>query len=226
MADVPGSRPSVRGQPVFSFALLLDRSPDWLPCEFDNRIFGTGCRFRVRPVKVSRWRGREDDLRSSVNPFAQVILTWLALQETSSGLHRLGLKSRLARGMLERGLDPGIARGLLRFLWCIVRLPEQLERQFEAEIRAMAETTDDVFMLPWERDGYIRGTLERSREDILRVLAARFGEMPDRIQTALSHIEKDEILNRLCEAAATADDLPSFEGVLAEQSDTDSTSSV
>ncbi|MBI4881467.1 MAG: hypothetical protein HY812_17665 [Planctomycetes bacterium] len=211
--------------PIFTLAPLLDRSPTWRPDRFDNRVFGTGSDFRFRSVKLRDWLGREAELLASPNPFAQVVLTWLELQRARTGAQRLESKGRLIRGLLTRGLEAEKVRGLLRFIGWIVRLPAKLETRFIQEMRAMTELKDDVYMLPWERDGWERGMKEgmkeggarKCRENVLRFLAARFGHLPEEIRQGVERIGDPDRLDRLVEAAAVAENLADFAAALAEK---------
>ncbi len=150
--------------PVFTLALLLDESAEWRPDSFNNRIFGTGCDFRFRSVKLRDWRGREAELLASPNPFARVVLTWFELQQAKNDAQRLESKLRAVKRLRFRRLGPETLGGLLRFIGWIVRLPEELETRFVQELRAMTELQDDVYMLPWERDGWERGMKEGMKE--------------------------------------------------------------
>ncbi len=211
--------------PVFTLALLLDESADWRPSSFDNRIFGTGCDFRFRAVKLRDWRGREAELLASTNPFARVVLTWFELQEAENDMQRLELKLRAIERLQFRGLRPETFGGLLRFIGWIVRLPAELETKFVKRLRAMTELQDDVYMLPWERDGWERGMKEgmkegearKCRDDILRILVARFGAVPDQIREGVERIADPDHLDRLIEAAVVAQSLDAFATALAEK---------
>ena len=73
---------------------------------------------------------------------------------------------------------------------------------------------------PWERRamarGHDQGVLETAREDVVEVLALRFGEVPSSLGERVEQIDDPAELKNLLRRATTANSLDEFEMELAE----------
>ncbi|MBI3946937.1 MAG: hypothetical protein HY321_13520 [Armatimonadetes bacterium] len=64
------------------------------------------------------------------------------------------------------------------------------------------------------QEGLERGSLQQAREDILCILRARLGPVPDAVEEAVRRVSDLAVLSRLLESAATTASLRDFEQTL------------
>ena len=76
------------GEPVASFAILLDADPKWRPRRYRTEIYGTKHAFTFVTFKVIDWEGREDELRAHENPVALFVLAQLVAMRTKKDPER------------------------------------------------------------------------------------------------------------------------------------------
>ncbi len=74
------------GQPVISFALLIDDDPDWRPDRYEAILCGKKRLLEFHTAKILDYRGREDELRKHANPVALFVLAQLASMPTKKDM--------------------------------------------------------------------------------------------------------------------------------------------
>jgi hypothetical protein len=115
-----------------SLAVLTDYRPDWRPDRFEYGDWGasTGIRFLI--TKLMDWRGREAQLESSANPFAQVVLAHMrALQTRLDPEGRRHYKLQIVKGLYQRGWTAEDVRQLFRVIDWLLDLPDELQQGFQ-----------------------------------------------------------------------------------------------
>jgi predicted transposase YdaD len=112
-------------------------------------------------VKLLDWRDRIDELESSSNPFAIVVLAHLKVIETKGNVEqRKAWKFRLAKMLYERGYERQEILDLYRFVdWAMI-LPEALEREFWRDLQTYEEERKVTYVTNAERFGFERGIQE------------------------------------------------------------------
>ena len=89
---------------VCSIAVLGDTATSWRPDRFGYELWGSRSEFRYPVLKLSDWRGRWNELESSSNPIATVVMAHLKTQETrSNALERQGWKLALIKRLYGLG---------------------------------------------------------------------------------------------------------------------------
>ena len=73
----------------------------------------------------------------------------------------------------------------------------------------MANALEDLLV-----DALMRGRLESRREDILRLLTARFGDVPEALRACIERVDDPDRLKDLVIATATATSLQAFDHAL------------
>ncbi len=197
---------------VVSLAVLADETLGYRPEEYRRERWGCKLVFRFPMAKVLDWRERWAELEASANRFALVVMAHLKAQESKDGVARKGWKLRLVRLMYRRGLARGDILGLFRVIDWLLRLPEDLEREFISELLAFDEETKMPYMTSVERIGRQEGWREgrqegrqeglNSERQLLRRLARRrFGEVvAERSRGLLERIAEPVVLEELGEA--------------------------
>jgi hypothetical protein len=219
-------------KPVVSLALLTDERPSWRPTTFALDQWGCGLRFTFPIVKLTDWRGRHTELTESDNPFATVILAHLAAQDTKGDMPgRARAKLGLARRLYERGFGRERILSLLRFIDWLLTLPQEQELAVRQEIRNWEEEQQMPYVTSFERlsraegleeglerglergmeEGLERGLelgrMEEKRAAVRRLVAARFGTMPEALSARIEAADGptlDDLLLRAATAHSVA----------------------
>lgn len=148
------------------------------------------CEFPV--ARITDYRGREDELLASQNPFAWVVLAQLKMLEAKSNAQKkLAAKRELLRGLLRGGAAKQYINGLLRFIDWVMVLPVELEQQLDYELKE--EGTKMPFMTSWERRGLARGKQEGKQELVLEQLTRKFGGLDEEVQARLTQLPEAKL---------------------------------
>ncbi len=153
---------------VVSLAVLGDERAAWRPDSFGYSNWGCSVGFQFPVVKLLDYAARESLLEASVNPFATVVLAHLKTQATRQdpGARRRW-KTRLVKGLYDRGLGKEDIRQLFRLIDWLMDLPKELEDQFWQEVHQYEEEKGMPYITSVERrateEGRAQG-LEQGRE--------------------------------------------------------------
>ncbi len=107
---------------------------------------------------------------------------------------------------------------LFAFIDWVMRLPEEIEKGFWQELRAYEEAKQMPYMTSVERigiekgieQGIEHGILQGARKAVLKVLEARFKEVPAAIEEKVNTIEDAATLDTLLEQAVKIESLEAF----------------
>ena len=223
-------------RPVASYAVLADEVGNWKPTSFSYE-FGksrTGIEFGV--LKLTDYRGREQELEESDNPFALAALAQLKTVETRRNPNnRYEWKLRLSRLLLKKSWNRERITALYYFIDWMMRLPQELETQFDGVIEEDIKEDNDMELIsPREKrnlvkernegkdEGIKEGVKEGVKEGIkegIRVqaqlsviltLTTRFVSIPESLESRIRRIDDIETLEQLLPKSVTADSLDSF----------------
>jgi len=208
---------------VASFAILADESPEWRPDRFGYDLWGCQVGIRFPTVKLLDYRAEWNGLEESTSPFATITMAHLKAQETrQDSSARLEWKLSLLKRLYERGLQREDILALFRFIDWVLALPEDLSRRFEEALVSYEQEKNMPYVTSVERigiekgieQGIEQGILRAEREDLIEVLDARFGQLPQPCVTAVCAIEDSARLKRLLKQAATVPSLEEFRRLL------------
>jgi hypothetical protein len=205
------------GQPVASFAILIDTDPKWRPRPYRTEIYGTKHVFTFVPIKILDWEGREEELRTHENPVALFVLAQLtALRTRTNRERRMSAKLELILLLQGRGMGAGDLRRWYRYLdWLLILPKEYDERIFDAIVQKEKETAVP-YVTYAERRGLEKGReegLEKGREEgllegkkgsIEAVLEVRFPQDVRALMPAVRQSSQMAELDRLLQLAKTA----------------------
>jgi hypothetical protein len=184
-------------KPVASLAVLADDDPNWRPSEYRSGRFGCEASLHFPAVKLLDWAEHEAVLEASTNPFAKVVLAHLKARETNENpVDRQSWKSRLVRGLYERGFGEKDVVALFRLIDWMMDLPPVLERLFWEEVGKTQEERKMPFITTPQRIG-LRDGIRRGIEAVLYV---RFGEAGLQLLSEIGEVHEDQldaILNAL-----------------------------
>jgi hypothetical protein len=200
---------------VVSLAVLADDRESWRPKAFGYELWGYKIRVEFPIVKLLDYAVREQELETSTNPFGIVVLAYLKTRATRKNEEdRFHWKLRLCKLLYERGYAKEDVLELMRFIDWIMRLPDELEEQFDDAMLQYEKERKMQYVTTFERrgiqQGIQQGLLQKSREDIVKILQARFDQVSDAIVTTINSISDLAVLNELVTRAATIESLEAF----------------
>jgi len=202
--------------PVASLVILGDDRPSWRPQEFVSTIWESRTTQSYRVVKLLDYQSQWSDLERSTNPFAVMVMAHLKTMATRENAQkRLEWKTRVTRGLLEAGYTEQEIRNLLRLVYWMMRLPENLEREFQIQLDQFLEEKEMPYvMMPCEQDAMNRGVLQTRRKDIIYILVVKFSDVPEQIADRINKLSEESVLRELLMRAVTIASLSDFSAVL------------
>jgi len=122
---------------ITAWAIFSDRNKEFKPEKFEKSFLGTNIQYQFNTYKILDQS--EDELRSSNNPFAVVILTVLLALKKGRGAdsNLLNLKIELAKNLLSKGFEKEKVRATMNFLRFYVRLDTEKDRIFEKQLETI-----------------------------------------------------------------------------------------
>jgi hypothetical protein len=177
------------GEEVVSLVVLTHAGARYRVKPYDYRHWGNRKLFQFTAVKITLYRGREQELLRSRNPFALLVLAHLRRQEAGKDARkRFSVKQDLTRLLYERGYRRRDIMHLFKFLDWLVRLPPELDERFEAWISEYERRRTMPYVTSIERigirkghklghkQGHKEGLATGLEEAVEAVLEARFGK--------------------------------------------------
>ena len=222
---------------VASLAILGDEHPEWNPNFFGYNLFGCEIRFRFPTVKLVEYREDWERLENDPNPFATVVMVHLKTLETKKDESiRLHWKYNITRGLYERRMEKEVIIRLFRFIDVIMRLPKELENQFNRQLKEYEEVKTMPYLTPMEElaiekgieqgiekgieqgieQGIEKGTIQTSWESILDILESRFGDIPSSLIPMIHEITNVSTLKMLRKKSLTVGSLDEFKQIVME----------
>jgi hypothetical protein len=157
--------------PIVSLAILGDERETWIPKPFEAGLWGCEISFRFPIVKLLDYKARWEELESSRNPFAIVVMAHLKTKETrQDALARREWKLRIIQGLYERGYEKDDILKLFRFIDWVLELPEELKQSFRNALAQFEEEKQMPYITSIEQMGIERGKAEQQREIALNLL--------------------------------------------------------
>lgn len=188
--------------PVVSLAVLADDDPDWRPTAYQQDLWGCTTGIVFPHVKLLDYRPRTAELEASDNPFAKIVLAHLKAAETrGEPVDRQQWKSRIIRGLYERGFSEGDVRELFRLVDWMMELPPVLEERFWQDVVRLQEEKRMPFMTTPERVGLRKGL----RAGIKSSLEIKFGPDGLALVPEIEQIHDIALLESVLDAIKTAE---------------------
>lgn len=208
------------GVDVATLCLLADDVKSYRPDGYDWEFWGCRVRFTYPTCKLLDFQ--DEKLAVSANPIAVVIRAHLAAKNQKEGDQgRFRRKKELVLGLYQRGLSSEEVRKLFNLVDWLIRLPKQLELEFQREIFDYERRNHMPYISSIERIGIEKG-LEQGREEarqslramILQDVESRWGSTPLALPERLSLIHSDAQLRDILRLALSAAHLEQFEAGL------------
>ncbi|NGZ27262.1 MAG: cytosolic protein [Magnetococcales bacterium] len=201
-------------KPVIGLAILADEDASWRVSEYRRGMFGSEVVYKFNTVKLLDYLDRLEALEASDNPFAVVTVAHLAAKQTKNQVEdRLRVKSRIIRGLYQRGFTRQQILDLFRFIDWILSLPKDADQRFWQELSTFEEMQkmsyitsverigmekgmligEERGMLIGEARGEARGEKKGKTEMLLDLLQDRFGIVPDWVSSKLAEADLETL---------------------------------
>jgi len=167
--------------PIYSLGILTaSRGGDSHPVHC-NEFLGQGVRFTFPVVHMAQWLRHWDSLEAlaPTNPFAVVVMAHLTALRLRRKAARLDPKVELMHRLAGYGYPRHDIDALARLVDWIIALPEALEPDYMRALEALEQEHTMTYITTPERVGLRRGRVEGQADLLLRLLARRFGTIPD-----------------------------------------------
>jgi hypothetical protein len=165
---------------VVGLAALCDDRPDWRPTSFHYGMWGCRTEVIFRLAKLLDYAHEEAKLEACANPFGPITLaTCKAIETRNDPGSRSRWKLHFAKRLYELKLPMERIRLLFYVIDCMMTLPKELERAFQAELAVFEEEVQMKYVSSVERVILERereaGLEEGLLEGITYILRAKFG---------------------------------------------------
>jgi hypothetical protein len=138
--------------PVVSLAILADESETWRPQRYQDELWGCSTQFEFPIVKLVDYETDWAALEASRNPFAVVVMAYLKTKETHKQPEvRKTWRYHLTTMLYDQGYGEQDILELHNFLDWLMDLPEELEKQFQIELKAFEEARQMKYVTTMER---------------------------------------------------------------------------
>lgn len=202
-------------RPVVSLAILTDETHSWRPHQYSYENFDCKLSFHFPVIKLLDYEEQQQELLTSENPFAVVVMAQLhTLATRRKPIERYEAKLRLAKMLYQRGYRRQEIIQLFHFIDWIMVLPDEIALQFRANLLQFEEEARMPYVSSIERlaiqEGRQEGRQEVLREMIVETLGLRFDWFDSNLVTTLAQIQDSELLRELHRLAVTAPSLAVF----------------
>ncbi|MGO9464891.1 MAG: Rpn family recombination-promoting nuclease/putative transposase [Isosphaeraceae bacterium] len=199
-------------KPVISLAVMGDEDQTWRPNRFAYGMFGCTMAIQFPVVKLVDYVSRDEQLETTPNPFAAVVLAHLKTQETRTDPgRRRAWKFGLVKSLYDRGLDGEQVRLLFRFLDAIMVLPRELEKALSVDLAELEKERTMPYVTSIERIAREEARSEAKVEALLRFLTKRFKtSVPAELEASIRSTNDLAKLDAWIDTSAEAGDLAEF----------------
>jgi hypothetical protein len=174
-------------RPVATLAVLADERLNWRPGGFSYNLFGSQMSLQFASVKILDYAPQLEELLENPNPFALVTAAHLLTQRTRKDVQaRYAAKWRLAKLLYERDWGKQQIIDLFSIIDWLMTLPPELEKQLWTSISKLERNIKMPYVTSVERIGIEQGIEQGEMMLLRRMLAKRFGDLPEAIEIRLS----------------------------------------
>jgi predicted transposase/invertase (TIGR01784 family) len=193
--------------PVLPIVLYLRGGSESAISEYAEELFGRQqLRFRYRSVALAQLSAEE---YVGASPLAAALS---ALMRRGKNPDALPLRREMLRRVLESNLDDALKYLLLNVIETYFRLSQQESERFRRLLSGKENRKMEDVELTYFDELELKGVLKGKRETLLRLLATKFGTLPEatvaRINAVTSEAEIDGYLDRFVAATSLEDIAP------------------
>ena len=182
------------GRRVASLAVLGDTSKNWKPQSHQEELFGCRLQFDFPVVKLLEYDQQKEELDSSSNPFAHVVLAHLAAQSTKrNNKRRRQEKFALTKRLYEKGYERQDIINIYKFIDWVMTLPDNLETEFQKDLAAYEGDKKMPYITSIERMGIEKGRIQGQRDMLFDFLNQKFNDLPASIKNRVEALGSEQI---------------------------------
>ncbi|ETR66167.1 MAG: hypothetical protein OMM_13155 [Candidatus Magnetoglobus multicellularis str. Araruama] len=149
---------------VVSLAILADDDPNWRPSTFTEELWGCKKNFEFPMIKLLDYHDKWEELETSDNPFAVVVIAHLNMLETKNNHEqRLNRKIELTQKLYGMGYSEEKVFALFRFIDWLMVLPDDLTKTFNETISHDHEVLKMKYLTTIEQFALKEARLEAER---------------------------------------------------------------
>lgn len=197
------------GRRVASLAILGDTSKNWKPQTHQEELFGCRLQFDFPVVKLLEYDQQKEELDSSSNPFAHVVLAHLAAQSTKrNNKRRRQEKFALTKRLYEKGYERQDIINIYKFIDWVMTLPDNLETEFQKDLAAYEGDRKMPYITSIERMG-----IEKGRKDMLiDLLNQKLNGLPTHVESQIEALSPEHLqaLGKAILGFSSIDDLTNW----------------
>lgn len=179
------------GKHPVSLAILCDNNSKWRPSQYKFKHPDTSFVFKFGIVKLLTYLARWQELESSDNIFAIVVMAHLKMQETEKlPQERKVWKLWLVRQLYEKGLQQQDIRNLYRFIDWIIILPKVLEEEFWQDYQTIQQEDTMPYITSDKRVEFKL----RQREIVFSQFQKRLGNLPESVISDIKALSRPQLM--------------------------------
>ena len=201
---------------IASLIILGDERPKWRPKEYKDEIWGCKVNFKFPIVKLLDYKKKWEELEASTNPFATVVMAHLKTKETRKDFQeRRKWKLFITTRLYEQGYQKQDIINLFHFIDWVMRLPQDLEKNFLEDLDKYEEKDKMRYVTSVERIGIEKGREEGIQQGIQQGLVSaielglelKFGSEGLELLPEISPIKDLEVLTAIKDGIKKANSL-------------------
>ncbi len=165
------------------------------------------CKFDTVKLIDYKW----EELEQSSNLFAILVMAHLKTKTTTNKLaDREQWKWQLIRSLYERGLSRYDIENLFRFIDKMMSLTQELQQKLLTKITEYEKEIEMPFLTPTEEIFLERGEKKGRKQDIIKLLQVKFGDVPEILSKNIQNVDDITALEELLISTMTITSLAEF----------------
>lgn len=199
---------SACGEDVVTLIILADLDSDWRPQEYRYERLGCEVVFRFPCCKLLDILPELENDHSLPALAAKAQIA--ALRTSRSPDQRLSARWKLTRSLYDSGYNKEEIREAYRLIAWMMKLPPAQTLLFRRQVTDYERETAMPLLTDVEESAMEEGRQEGRQEAVLEILADRFQEVPESLETAIRSILDSGRLRILLKEALHCEDLAAF----------------
>ena len=199
------------GEKVVTLAVLADLSPNWRPKEESFEFERFKCNFEFPICKLldhidTDWKGKHS------LPIEMARAQLAALRTAGDPLQRFDARFNLIRSLYNAGYTAEEVRRLFVLIGWMMKLPEDLEEEFQERIETFEKETSMTLLTSFEIRGEARGKalgqVLGQTGTIIRLAEKRFGPLPEQFVSDIRELSSpslDELIDEFLDMKTLTD---------------------
>ncbi len=175
---------------VASMAILIDNNKKWRPNEYYHELWGCSVKMKFPVLKLIDFKGREQELLNSKNPFEVIMGAQLNAIGIRNNSQRLRRKKTIIKMLYERGFGREEIINIGRFLEGIFPLSYRDKLSYTNFVKEIEEDMSVSYLTSFEEIG-----IEKGQSNILiHQLEAKYNALPKDYLKKIESADSDTVM--------------------------------